>query len=67
MAGLLIASFKYTGDDEEADMKALSEDPDTKRWWTLTDPMQKSLVEGATGSGKGDWWLNLPEVFRHDK
>lgn len=64
IAGLLIASFKYIGDNLEADMKTLADDPETKRWWALTDPMQKSLVKGAKGSGKGDWWLNLKEVFR---
>jgi len=66
IAGLLIASFKYVGNDLEADMKALGDDPETKRWWALTDPMQKSLIKGAEGSGKGDWWLNLKEVFRFD-
>ena len=48
-------------------MKALAEDPETQRWWKLTDPMQKSLVEGATGSADGEWWYNIPEVFRFDE
>lgn len=47
-------------------MKALAADPDTQRWWKLTDPMQKSLVKGATGSADGEWWLNIDEVFRLD-
>ncbi len=67
IAGLLIASFKYTGTDLSGDMKALAEDPETQRWWKLTDPMQKSLVEGATGSADGEWWYNIPEVFRFDE
>lgn len=54
---LLIANFKYTGDDYEADMKKIAEDPETQEWWRLTDGMQESLVEGAEGSGKEiPWW-----------
>ncbi|KAG8899902.1 hypothetical protein FRC01_010333 [Tulasnella sp. 417] len=66
IAGLLIASFKYSGNDLEGDMKDLAADPETQRWWKLTDPMQKSLVKGATGSADGEWWLNIDEVFRLD-
>jgi len=55
---LLIANFKYTGSDFEADMAKIGEDPETRRWWIITDGMQESLVEGSKGSG-GDlpWWL----------
>lgn len=54
---LLIANFKYTGEDYGKDMADIAADPDTQRWWKLTDAMQESLQEGATGSG-GDvpWW-----------
>ncbi|KAF8955577.1 rhamnose mutarotase [Flammula alnicola] len=64
---LLIANFKYTGDDYDADMKKVAEDPETQRWWKLTDGMQESFIEGAEGSGKEiPWWTTLPEVFRFD-
>jgi len=54
---LLIATFKYTGDDYAADMAKVAEDPETQRWWALTDEMQESFVEGTTGSGKDvPWW-----------
>lgn len=54
---LLIATMKYTGDDYEADMKIVSEDPETQKWWAATDGMQESYVDGATGSGKEvPWW-----------
>ncbi|EMD34365.1 hypothetical protein CERSUDRAFT_97626 [Gelatoporia subvermispora B] len=64
---LLIAHFKYTGTNYEGDMRALAQDPETQRWWSLTDGLQESLVEGAKGSG-GDvpWWLDLEEVFRFE-
>jgi len=53
----LIATFKYTGDDFEKDMKAIKENEETQRWWKVTDEMQESFNEGATGSGKEiPWW-----------
>lgn len=64
---LLIATFKYTGDDYEGDMKKVGEDPETQRWWQVTDGMQQSFVEGAEGSGKErPWWTELEEVFRFE-
>ena len=65
---LLIANFKYTGTDYEADMKKVADDPETQRWWALTDGMQESFVDGAQGSGKDvPWWQELEEVFRFEK
>lgn len=54
---LLIANFKYIGSDYDEDMRGIAADPETQRWWKVTDGMQESVVEGATGSG-GDipWW-----------
>ncbi|SCV71278.1 BQ2448_2866 [Microbotryum intermedium] len=64
---LLIARFTYVGSDWEGDMRRISEDPDTRRWWELTDGMQQSLVDGATGSaGEKGWWTELEEVFRFE-
>jgi len=63
--GLLFASFKYTGPDFEGDMKKIAEDEETKRWWKVTDAMQESLNEGATGSEGGNWWRDMEEVFHY--
>ncbi|KAJ7460885.1 rhamnose mutarotase [Mycena galericulata] len=64
---LLIANFKYTGSDYEADMKKVGEDPETQRWWKVTDGMQETLVEGAEGSGgQIPWWAEAEEVFRFE-
>ncbi|KAI0324691.1 rhamnose mutarotase [Cubamyces sp. BRFM 1775] len=64
---LLIANFKYTGADFDADMRGIAADPETRRWWELTDGMQESFVEGATGSGGAvPWWQDLEEVFRFE-
>ena len=55
---LLIANFKYNGTDYDADMRGIAEDPETQRWWKVTDQMQESFVLGATGSGGAvPWWL----------
>ncbi|KAK7043789.1 hypothetical protein VNI00_008401 [Paramarasmius palmivorus] len=61
---LLIATMKYTGSDYESDMKKVAEDPETQKWWKVTDGMQESFVEGAEGSGKAvPWWTACFEVY----
>ena len=39
----LFAYFEYIGEDFEADMAAMAADPETRRWWALTDAMQEPL------------------------
>ncbi|KAI0818499.1 rhamnose mutarotase [Irpex lacteus] len=69
---LLIAHFKYIGSDYEKDMAGIASDPETQRWWTVTDQMQESFQDGASGSGASGsggsvpWWTDVPEVFRFD-
>lgn len=54
---LLIANFKYTGNDYAADMREMAKSEETKEWWKVTDGMQESFQEGATGSvGAVPWW-----------
>lgn len=49
--------MKYTGSDYENDMKKVADDPDTQRWWKVTDGMQESFEVGAEGSGQAiPWW-----------
>lgn len=59
---LLIAYFEYHGDDFAADMRRMSEDPETQRWWAITDPMQEMLPNVLVGKR----WLEAPEVFHFD-
>ncbi|KAG8899034.1 hypothetical protein FRB99_006971 [Tulasnella sp. 403] len=66
VAGLLVATFKYTGSDFAQDMRILAQDPETQRWWKLTDPMQNSLIKGAKGSATGEWWHGIEEIFRFE-
>lgn len=56
----LFSYFEYTGDDFDADMKKMAEDPNTQRWWKETDPCQQPLPEAAA---KKEIWTNMEEVF----
>lgn len=55
----LFAYFEYHGEDLEADLAALADDPATRAWWTRTDPCQRP-VEHA---GPGQWWASTEQVF----
>lgn len=65
---LLIAYFEYVGDDLAADQAAIAADPETRRWWLVTDPMQQPLASmpPAEGSQGGGWWASTEEVFHLD-
>lgn len=58
----LFAYYEYVGDDYEADMKKMAEDPETQRWWKETDPCQIRLPN----TPEGHWWKPIPEVFHTD-
>ena len=58
----LFSYFEYVGDDWDADMKAIADDPETRRWWKETDPCQSRLP----GTPEGQQWLKIPEVFHAD-
>ena len=58
----LFAYYEYVGDDYAADMAAIASDPETQRWWALTDAMQEPDPNWRTGA----WWLDLPELFHTD-
>ena len=60
--GLLFAYYEYTGTDFEADMKKMAADPETRRWWEITMPMQEPLETCA----EGEWWGQALEVFHTD-
>jgi L-rhamnose mutarotase len=60
--GLLFSYYEYVGDDHDRDVAAIAADPETQRWWQLTDPCQQP-VESA---GEGVWWAPMTEVFHTD-
>ena len=59
---LLFAAWDYHGTDIAADLAAMAEDPETRRWWALTDPCQQPLASRAPG----EHWAALEEVFHVD-
>lgn len=59
---LLFGYFEYHGTDYAADMARMAQDPETQRWWKITDPMQAKLDSVPDGQ----WWGMLEEVFHTD-
>ena len=59
---LLFGYWEYHGDDFEADMARMAEDPKTQEWWTFTDPCQEPLASRA----EGEQWSMKTEVFHTD-
>jgi len=60
--GLLLAYLEYTGDDLEADLARVAQDPATRAWWSRTDPCQ----EPVASAGPGTWWADATELFHLD-
>ena len=56
----LFSYFEYTGDDFEADMKKMADDPKTQEWWKLTDPCQ---IPQKNRKKPTDNWMVMEEVF----
>ena len=49
-------------DDKIAYMAKMAADPETQRWWKITEPMQRPLP----GRPAGTWWTPMKEVFHQD-
>ena len=62
----LFAYMEYVGDDFEADMASIAENPKTREWWTLTDPMQSPVEGDSAGSTEGQWWQDMEILFHTD-
>jgi len=59
--GFLFAYFEYVGDDFDADMKKMADDPLTQKWWAECKPCQQP-VDTAKAD---DWWVTMESVFFH--
>jgi L-rhamnose mutarotase len=60
--GYLFSYYEYWGDDFNADMKKMAADPNTQRWWKLTDPCQEPMDSRK----EGEWWASMEEFFHAD-
>lgn len=56
----LFSYFEYVGDDFEADMQKIADDPMTQKWWKETDPCQIRLPNRVSPD---DNWSNMEMVF----
>lgn len=55
----LFSYFEYTGDDFDADMKKMADDPTTQKWWSVCEPCQIPQKNRK----EGEWWMTMQEVF----
>lgn len=58
----LFSYFEYVGDDFEADMKKMADDPTIRKWWKEIDSCQFPLDNRA----EGEWWKSMKEVYHLD-
>jgi L-rhamnose mutarotase len=58
---LLFAFWEYHGEDFAADARKMAADPETRKWWEVTDPCQEPYETRKSG----DWWADMEEVFFH--
>ena len=58
----LFSYFEYIGNDFDADMKKMAEDPVTQDWWKVCVP----CVMPVPNSGEGELWSTMEEVFHTD-
>lgn len=56
---LLFGYYEYVGDDHATDVARIAADPETQRWWALTDPCQEQLP----GTPEGTQWAPLAELW----
>ena len=56
---LLFGYYEYIGEDHDADQTRIAADPETRRWWALTDPCQES----PTAPGSDVRWEPMQEVW----
>ena len=60
--GYLFSYFEYIGDDFDADMAKMTDDPTTQKWWDVCKQCQEPLETRA----EGQWWASMEEVFHCD-
>lgn len=60
--GWLFSYFEYVGEDYDADMAKMADDPTTQEWWAVNKPLQEPLEDRADG----EWWASMDELFHYD-
>jgi len=57
---ILFAYYEYVGEDHDADMARIGEDPKTREWWTHTDPCQVRIADERLPGAR---WQPIDEVW----
>jgi len=60
--GLLFGYYEYVGEDYEADMARMGEDPQTQKWWDACYPCLETLPTVPGGRG----WADMEEIYHLD-
>ncbi|MDA3798488.1 MAG: L-rhamnose mutarotase [Kiritimatiellae bacterium] len=55
----LFSYMEYVGNNFDADMQTIADDPITKKWWKETDPCQRQLPNRKPGAN----WSDMEMVF----
>jgi len=58
----LFSYMEYVGNNFDADMKLMADDPKTREWWAVCGPCQEPLPDRT----EGEWWAGAEEVFHLD-
>ncbi len=56
MGDMVVSYFEYIGDNYDADMEKMAEDPITQKWWTHTHPCFRDHEKGV-------YYEDLEEIF----
>lgn len=59
----LFGYFEYTGDNFDADMAELADNPEVQRWWAETGPCQSAIPITQSKQGENPEWAMMEEVF----
>ena len=58
---LVFSYFEYVGEDYEADMTKMAEDPVTQDWWTHTHPCFETYAIDPTS----EFYHDMKQIFFH--
>ena len=60
--GMLFAYYEYIGDNFEADIKKMEDNPVNQKWWAVCKPCQRPLDDRQPG----EWWARAQEIWHQD-
>lgn len=58
----MFSYFEYDGEDYDADMQKMAEDPATQHWWSLVKPLMQPLDDRK----EGEFWSDMTEIYHLD-